>query len=406
MVEHSLSVDTEADQTLSPAVVALLTVATGAFIANLYYSQPLLASIAPDIGISPSLAGAIVSVGQAGFGIGLFLLVPFADLIENKKLILAMLIGVIAALVGMAMSRGMTELFISSFILGLCASGTQVLVPFVVRLMPDDRRGHAVGTVMAGLLTGIMLARPLALTMSASFGWRSIFWMSAAFMSVVGVSLAWMMPRYLPPKSMRYDQAIASMIRLFLVTPVLRRRSFYQALMFAAFNMFWTTAPVMLGAQFGLGQYGIALFALAGAGGALAAPVAGRLADRGFVRVTTAGAMALLLLSFYFTGWAVDARLLVAVALLGILLDLAVQANQVVGQRAIFSVPTESRGRANAIYMTIVFVGGAMGSMLGTVSYHWGGWDATSYVGAALGVLMLLAFATEFVGSFRSASQR
>ena len=144
-----------------------------------------------------------------------------------------------------------------------------------------------------------------------------------------------------------------------------------------------------------MSEQGIALFALAGAGGAFAAPIAGRLADRGFSRLTTAGAMASIALAFYLTGWAAAAMAVITLAVLAIIIDGAVQANQVVSQRIIFSVPAAVRGRVNAFYMTCTFIGGALGSVLGTLTFHSGGWTATAIAGGSMGVLALLLFLVE-----------
>ncbi|MFC7398410.1 MFS transporter [Chelatococcus sp. GCM10030263] len=385
----------------SPWLVTVIAVATGALVANLYYAQPLIASIAPEIGVSPDLAGSVVSIGQIGYGVGLFLLVSLADLIENKRLVLTTVALTIVGLIGAAVSTAAAPFFAAAFLIGLSSTGAQVLLPFVAHLVPEARRGRVLGNVMAGLLTGIMLARPLSLFIAASFGWRAVFWCSAALMVAIGLTLARMMPRHRPRSGLHYGEILASMAGLLRGMPVLRRRAVYQGLMFAAFNMFWTAAPIMLADRFHLSQQGIGLFALAGAGGALAAPVVGRLADRGFLRSLTVGAMAVLGLSFYATGWAAAAGALVALVLLTVLLDAAVQTNQITSQRIIFAVPAEKRGRVNAIYMTVVFIGGALGSMLGTLTYHAGGWTGTATAGGAIGLLALILFATERVSSRR-----
>jgi predicted MFS family arabinose efflux permease len=156
--------------------------------------------------------------------------------------------------------------------------------------------------------------------------------------------------------------------------------------------MFWTAAPLMLAERFGLGERGIGLFALAGAGGALAAPIAGRLADRGYIRAATAGAMIVLGTGFFATGWAAGAAALGCLVVITILIDAAVQANQVVSQRIIFSVPADVRGRVNALDMTITFVGGALGSLAGTITYHWGGWMTTAGTGGLIATVALLLF--------------
>lgn len=378
------------------ALILMLAIAVGALVANLYYAQPLIGLIAPELGIRPDVAGAVVSITQIGYGVGLFLLVSLADLVENKRLVLIALGGTVLALVGAALSTTAALFLLASFAIGVCSTGAQVLVPFAAQLVPVASRGKVVGNVMAGLLTGILLARPLALFISGSFGWRAVFWISAVLMLAIGAALFRMMPRHQPRGGMSYGQILKSMVGLVRDTPVLRRRSAYQGLLFAAFNLFWTTAPLMLAQRFGLSQQGIALFALAGVGGAAAAPFAGRLADRGLVRSTTFAAMAVMSLAFLATGWAVAAGALIVLAVLSVIIDAAVQTNQVASQRVIFALPGEIRGRLNAIYMTTVFLGGAVGSTLGTVTYHWGGWGATATAGVVLGVLALVLFATEF----------
>jgi predicted MFS family arabinose efflux permease len=388
----------DAGQGPSSALIILFAIATGALVANLYYAQPLIASIGPELDISPDLAGSIASVSQIGYGIGLFFLVSLADLVENRALVTGTLALTIVGSVAAATATSAPVFFAASLLTGLCSTGAQVLLPFIAHLAPEARRGRVVGSVMAGVLTGIMLARPAALFVAAAFGWRAVFWASAGLMLAIGVMLARVMPREKPRGGMHYGQILLSMFELFLQAPALRRRAAYQALMFAAFSMFWTAAPIMLADRFGLSQYSIAIFALAAAGGALAAPFVGRLADRGFTRVLTAGAMITLGLSFYGTDRAVTASSMVALVLLTVLLDAAVQTNQITGQRIIYAVPVETRGRMNAMYMTLLFAGGAIGSVLGTITYHWGGWNATASAGGVMGLLMLLLFAAELRG--------
>ncbi len=380
---------------VSKPLLALLAIAAAALVANLYYAQPLIGSIGPQLGLAPGLAGSIVSVTQVGYGIGLFFLVPLADLVENKTLVLVALTLTAASLVLLGLSQSAVLFFLASFIMGVCSAAAQVLLPFVAELVPPARRGRVLGNVMACVLAGIMLARPVALFLSGSFGWRSVFLLSAALLVLIGLSLARMMPRYRPAGTSHYSRVLASMLRLLAVSPVLRRRSLYQCLMFGAFNLFWTAAPIMLAARFGLSERGIALFALAGAGGALAAPFAGRLADRGLVRAATLGSVTVLGLAFAATGWAAAGAGLVALVILAMLIDAAVQTTQVVSQRIVFAVPPHVRGRVNGVYMTCLFVGGAAGSLAGTVSLHLGGWPATAAVGACTGLVLLLAVLTE-----------
>lgn len=381
-------VETELPQA-SATLLTILTMGVGVLVANLYYAQPLIGEIGRELGMAPDTAGSIVSVAQVGYGTGLFLLVPVADLVENKRLVLTLMGLTVAGLVALAASGSTVAFFAASFLVGLCATAAQVLLPFVAFLVPEARRGRVVGNVMAGVLTGIMLARPVSLFIAGSFGWRAVFWCSAVLVAVIALLLARMMPRYRPAGGMHYGRIIASMVSLPPRMPALCWRSAYAAVMFAAFNMFWTAAPLMLADRFGLSQHAVGLFALAGAGGALAAPLAGRLADRDLELAATAGAMALLALCFAATGWAVGALLLVPLAVATVLLDAAVQTNQVVSRRTVFGTAPSIRGRVNALYMTAMFIGGALGSLLGTVTFHGGGWAATAATGVAMGAGLL-----------------
>jgi predicted MFS family arabinose efflux permease len=379
----------------SSLLLVLIGIATGALAANLYYAQPLIAGIAPEIGIRPDLAGAVVSVTQIGYAAGLFFLVSLADLVESRRLVLTYMAVTIVALIAVAMSRNATVFFLASFLVGAGSTAAQVLVPFSTHLVPEASRGRTVGNIMAGLLTGILLARPASLFIAAALGWRAVFWASAVLMLVIAAALIRMMPRYTPRGGLHYGQILASMVGIFRKTPVLRRRAAYQALMFAAFNVFWTAAPIMLAQRFGLSQAEIAVFALAGAGGALAAPIAGRLADRGHIWSATFGGIGALTLCFVATGWIVAAGVLWALVILTVIIDAAVQFNQVVSQRVIFALAPELRGRINAIYMTISFIGGAIGSLVATATYHWGGWSGSAMAGGIIGIAGLALFATE-----------
>lgn len=395
MTEPAVGKSVASEHGPSSALVFLFAVATGALVANLYYAQPLIADIGPAFGIRPDLAGSVVSLTQIGYGVGLFFLVSLADLVENRRLVLVTLGCAVLALIGAATAGTAAPFFLACFVIGVCSTGAQVLVPLMAHLAPEARRGRLVGRVMAGLLTGIMLARPVALFIAAGLGWRAVFWGSAALMLAIGVALARMMPRRTPPAGMHYGRILASMAGLLRDLPALRWRAAYQTLMFAAFSMFWTAVPLMLADHFGLGESDIGLFALIGTAGALAAPVAGYLGDKGHERAATAGAMIVLGVSFYATGWASGAAALVPLVVLTALIDAAVQVNMVISQRIIFSVPGEIRGRVNALYMTIMFMGGAVGSLLATITYHGGSWTATAGTGAAMGILMLVLFGIE-----------
>jgi predicted MFS family arabinose efflux permease len=399
--DEIVAIDRDTSKSASPRLITILTIGVGVLVANLYYAQPLVASIAPEIGVSRDIAGSIVSVTQIGYGTGLFFLVPIADLVENRRLVLTLLGLTILGLLGVATSISVGVFFVASFLIGVCATGAQVLLPFVAHLVPEVRRGRVTGKVMAGVLTGIMLARPAALFIAASFGWRAVFLASAGLLLVIGVLLARMMPAYRPAGGLHYGRIITTMVRLPARMPDLCWRSVYGALMFGAFNMFWTAAPLMLADRFRLGQHAIGLFALAGAGGALAAPWAGRLSDGGREIAATFGAMILMTISFIGCLWAAKAAMLPALAICALLIDAAVQTNSVVSRRTVFGTAPAIRGRVNALYMTTQFAGGAAGSIIGTLSYHWGGWTGTAWTGACAGFLLLMLLACELVSQRR-----
>ncbi len=380
---------------LSPALTFLFAFACGAMVGNIYYAQALIGLISDDLNLHGGMAGFIVTVTQLGYGAGLLLLVSLADLFENRRLVLLTLGGTALGLAGAAVSGSATTFLISSFAIGFFACGAQVLVPFASHLVPAASRGRTIGNVMAGLLTGIMLARPLANLVASEFGWRAIFWISAAAMLAVLVLLRIALPQRQPQGGMRYGAIIKSMWHLLITTPALQRRAFYQGIIFASFNLFWTGIPLLLSEQFGYSQRQIALFALAGAAGALAAPIAGRLADRGYTRQGTAIAMVTLTLWVLIAGWAGTAISIAALVLCAIFIDSAVQTNQILSQRIIFSLNDAARGRLNAVYMTIVFLLGSSGSAIAAASYFYGGWWATCLTGAIMGLIVLGAFATE-----------
>jgi len=376
-------------------LTVVLAMACGLMVANLYYSQALIGTIAPALALSPRIAGLIVTVTQLGYGAGLLLIVSLGDIVENRRLILALIAGSACGLVGILLSQNAATFLFFSFLTGLCSVAAQVMVPLAAHLAPEESRGRVVGNVMGGLLTGIMLARPLASGLAAFGSWRTIFGVAAVAMVLLGLLLARDLPERRPTIRMGYGRIIASSIAILAHTPAVRRRAVYQIALFGTFNLFWTAVPLLLAQRFGLGEIGIALFALAGAGGALAAPIAGRLGDRGHIRAGTGIALVGAVLAFLIAdvagSWAILA-LLVAAALL---LDAATQVNQVLGQRVIYSIAPDMRARINASYMTASFIGGATGSALAPYSLVRGGWSATTMIGAAIAGAALLFFLTE-----------
>ncbi len=366
--------------------------------ANIYYAQPLAGPIGQALGLDVRATGLIVTLTQIGYGLGLLFVVPLGDRIETRRLVLASLGVSIAALLVAATSRHATEFLLASLLIGVSSTAVQLLVPFAAALAPAHMRGRVVGAVMSGLLMGIMLSRPVASFFDDLWGWQAIFYIAAGFMALIAGALAWRLPARRPHGGAPYLVLLKSMVWLYRTTPVLRRRAFYQTMMFGAFTLFWTTSPLLLAAPpFHMSQRGIALFALAGVAGALAAPLAGRMADKGLSRMATGIAIVSAIAGFLLTRIPHAAPWL-SIALLtagAILLDFGVQSTLVVGQRAIYTLGAEYRSRLNGLFMATFFAGGAVCSALGAWAYARGGWPLASMIGMALPALALVYFATE-----------
>lgn len=379
-------------------LLLFLAAACGIIVANLYYAQPLVEPIRQAIGLSAGSAGLIVTLTQIGYAAGLLLLVPLGDILENRKLVAALLFFTVAALALSAVAGSAPLFLLAALLIGLGSVAAQILVPYASHLASEESRGRVVGNVMSGLLLGIMLARPLSSLLAGWFGWRSIFFVSAGLILLLALVLLRALPKRHPESGMTYPQLLGSMRRLLISTPILRRRAVYHALLFASFSLFWTTAPLLLASPaFGFSQTGIAIFALVGVAGAAAAPVAGRLADRGWSYVATGLALGLVAASAFLPMF-VHQRSIFTVGLLvaaAVLLDLGVSANLVLSQRAIFSLGAEARSRLNGLFMAIFFVGGAAGSAIGGWAFASGGWQVAMMIGAALPLLALAYFATE-----------
>lgn len=365
----------------------LFAIACGMLVANIYYIQPIAGIVANTIGLPLSASGLLVTLTQVGYGFGLLFVVPLGDLLENRKLIVTVIIVAAVALTGIGLSTAAWIVLTLSFVVGVGAVATQVLLPFASHLAPEKERGRVVGNVSSGLLVGVMLARPLSSFVTIASSWHVIFLISAAAMCVLVVLLVRGLPKRLPTASLTYVALIRTLPQLFQNQPVLRRRAAYQACLFFSFSLFWTTVPFVLsGPPFHFTQFEIGLFALAGVAGALAAPLAGRLADRGLSRPATLYSIAAVTLAFVVAPLsdATGPGILVSLGVMlvtAVLLDFGVQANNVLGFRAIYSLSVDLRMRLNGLYLAIFFAAGAIGSAVGAWAYSWGGWHASAFIG-------------------------
>ncbi|MFD5467765.1 MFS transporter [Kitasatospora sp. NPDC127059] len=380
---------------ISRRLTFFMALACGAVAANIYYAQPVVGLIGPDVGLHASAYSLVVTLTQIGYGVGLVVLVPLGDIFENRRLIMVTLVACAVALLAGSAASNAGLFLAASLVIGLSSVVVQMLVPFAAHLAPDETRGQVVGNVMSGLLMGILLARPVSSMTTDLLGWRAVFALSAGLMLVLAVILRSVLPERKPTTSVRYPVLLRSMGQLLVGTPILRRRAFYHAMLFGAFSLFWTAVPLILASPAcGLSQVGIAVFSLAAILGAFVAPFAGRFADRGLTRPATAFAILAVVVSFalvFASGGHTVAILFVA----ALLIDVGVSCNLVLGQRAIFSLGAEIRSRLNGLYMAIFFCGGAVGSAVASVVYDNDGWVGIAWCGIAFPLVAGLYYLTE-----------
>ena len=370
-------------------LVLILAIACAISVGNLYYIQPMLADMGRSFAVSVDQIGFIATLGQLGYAAGMLLIVPLGDSYNQRTLIVITLVVIIFALVAMALAPTLALLALASFLVGVTTVVPQLIVPFAASLAPAKSRGQVVGTVMSGLLIGILLARTVSGFVSAHLGWRAMYLIAAILMAVLAVLMRFLLPSDPAPKSrMSYPQLLRSLWGLLRTEPVLRETSVFGAMVFGAFSAFWVILSFRLETPpYHLGSEVAGLFGLVGVVGALAASVVGKLTDRMEARTITGLAMIITLLSFvvmWLTG-----QWLWGLAIGVILLDLGTQSNQISNQSRIYSLRPEVRNRLNTLYMTSYFLGGSLGSAVGTYGWSGGGW-AGFCVGASLLVLIAL----------------
>ncbi|MBN9217622.1 MAG: MFS transporter [Mesorhizobium sp.] len=394
--------ETAKTETLPAATITgpqalLFAASVGVIVTNLFAPQTLVGLIGPSLGAGAASVGLVAMATLLGYAAGLFFLVPMADLAENRALILRMLLTAALAAAVAAFAPTIAALLIVLFILGAACSAIQILVPIAASMAPPGEAGRVIGDVMSGLMVGILLARPLASFIADAWGWRAFYGLSAAALVLLVCVLAATMPRRRPPVQSSYGALIASLFDLLRREPVLRGRALTAALVMAAFSLFWTAVALRLAQPpFGLGQRGIALFALVGAGGAVVTPLFGRAGDHGWTRPATIFCHLVLMAALALAAWAgsfqsgASWQPLVLMGAGAVLLDIGVTGDQTLGRRAINLLRPEARGRLNGLFVGIFFIGGAIGSLLAGIAWAWGGWPDVCAIGAGFGLAALL----------------
>ncbi|MDY4385186.1 MFS transporter [Pectobacterium aroidearum] len=376
---------------LSLSLTLIMSVATGLAVASNYYAQPLLDTIARVFELSVNQAGFIVTAAQLGYAVGLLFLVPLGDMFERRTLIVGM---TLLAAGGMLLTASAPTLWImitGTALTGLFSVVAQLLVPLAATLATPETRGKVVGTIMSGLLLGILLARTVAGALASLGDWRTVYWVASTLMVIMALILWRALPRIPQQNTLNYPQLLISIFRLFSASPLLRTRAILGCLSFANFSILWTSMAFLLASPpYSYSEGVIGLFGLVGAAGALAASRAGRLVDQGKAKPTTSVGIVLLLLSWGFIALGIHS---VAALLIGIIvLDLAVQGVHVTNQSVIYRMMPEARNRLTAGYMTSYFIGGALGSLLSASAYQQWGWLGVCAAGGIISLLNLLVW--------------
>lgn len=374
------------------SLVLLLASGAGLAVASIYYSQPMLGVLSADLGVGPREVGLIPTLTQLGYALGILLLAPLGDRYDRRLLILLKSVLLALALLLSGLVGGLSALLVASLVIGLSATLAQDIVPAAATLAPEARRGKIIGTVMTGLLLGILLSRVVSGFVAEHWGWRSVYLSAAASLLLFGAAAWFGLPRFAVNNRMGYGRLMGSLVALWRQYPALRRAAWAQGLLSLGFSAFWSTLAVMLHQQFQLGSAAAGAFGLAGAAGALAAPLAGRLADRRGPELVTRLGAGLSMLSFATLGLGAmlpgPAQIgLIAAATVGF--DFGVQATLVAHQTLVYGLDPAARSRLNALLFTGMFIGMASGAVLGSLMLASWGWIgvvalATATAGASL----------------------
>jgi predicted MFS family arabinose efflux permease len=386
-------------------LLLLMSVATGLAVAGNYFAQPLLDLIGRELGVGPSSAALVVTAAQVGYAVGLFLLVPLGDLLERRRLAVSLYAATAVFLLVSAVAPNGTVLLVSTALTGLTSVGAQVVVPLAATLADPAERGRVIGTVMTGLMLGLLLARTASGTLSELGGWRTVYWVTAALMALMAVLLRIFLPRLGGDgRRLSYPGLLRSTLAMFRYEPLLRWRAAIGALSLASFSVLWTALTFLLvRAPYDWSESAVGLFGLVGAVGALTATVAGRLADRGRVQAVTGAGTVLLVVSWPALAAGADSLVWLLVGV--IVVDLAHQAVLNSSQNVLYALRPEARNRINSAFLTAFFAGGAAGSALASVVWVYGGWAGVCVLGAILSAGTVALWILERVTVDRAAAK-
>lgn len=375
-----------AETGLTPSLKYLITIGCGVVVANLYYCQPLLGALARAFHVSEESASVINICSQLGYGLGLFFIVPLGDRIPRRKLLIWMHLLAALCLLGMGISSTFTMLYVFSVLVGVTSTACQIFIPLAAHLAAPEDRGGVIGTVMGGLLTGILLSRTLSGFVAQYWGWQSIYFISVGFMGIMAILIWKYVPSEAPAFQGSYRALMGSLFRLFREQPVIRESAWIGACLFGALSAFWATMAFFLEKPpYGYSLSVIGLFGIIGTGGALVSPFIGRLTDRRGPFLPMRAGIVLMIAGwlFLFAG-----RWTIALVVIGVvLIDMGMQATHVPNLARNYALLPEARTRLNTLYMTSFFIGGTLGSSLGSIAWNMAEWKGVCLSGFLLVVL-------------------
>ena len=378
-------------QDLSNWLVFLMAFAIGVTIASNYYAQPLLHSITHDLNIAVEHAGSIIMAAQFSYAVGLLFITPLGDKFERKHLIIILMVLSTCGLIVSALSKNLWMLIIGTSMTGLFSTVAQVLIPFAATLAKPEHRGKIVGTLMSGMLLGILLGRAFAGAISTITDWHYVYWIATGIMVIVTLLLSISLPTYRNTININYFQLLWSISSLYKQEPILRIRSLLAVISFALFSLLWTPLAFLLSNDpYHYSDFIIGLFGIAGAAGALGSPIVGRLSDKGKGWLATTIGLCLLLLSWLPLSFAQYS--IIALILGVVILDFSVQVTHVSNMSAIYQIRPEARSRMNTGYMVCYFIGGMLGSVGSTYLFSHYGWIAIVVSGTILGLMGIICW--------------
>lgn len=368
------------NKNIDSGLVWIMAIICGITVANLYYNQPLLGDLSRSFNVSTKTIGLVSTFTQIGYGMGMFFIIPLGDIVERKGMILKLLLASAVSLVLFGVCGSFRSLLGFSFLVGFTTVIPQVIVPFAAELSPPKKRGKVLGTVLSGLLAGILLARTVSGFIGSFLGWRSMYYIAAVLMVILYIGVIKFLPKSQPASKESYKNIMISLKDIIKKEPLLREASLSGAMMFGAFSIFWTTIIFFLeSSSYNMGSETAGLFSLIGIAGIIAAPVIGNFSDKRGTKFAVG-------LSIFFATMGFVVFLIFGYTIIGlifglILLDLGTQSGQVSNQTRVHSLSPEVRNRLNTIFMVAYFIGGAMGSFVGTYSWNLYGWPGVCISG-------------------------